>query len=267
MATNRRPRGPAGARRPGDSRPTTGLDRPSTRPSHPSERSRRIRHRLHDEALRHTLSISVSGILIALLVAVVAIAVGGRIEYADTLLVSMTLVFAVYGPLFLLLTHLAFGHLHGSRLREHLRRSTERRRLVRLLFLGGPKSWAGLIVTIGLSAVLLLATGGARDSLWLVAACVACVIGTWVLLVGVFAAEYMRAWANDDSLQFPGGDDLRLADFVYVSVQLSTTFSASDVNLVATSARRLATVHSIVAFAYSTVIVAVFASLLISSAQ
>ena len=57
-----------------------------------------------------------------------------------------------------------------------------------------------------------------------------------------------------------------LRDFVYLSVQLSTTFSSSDVQLVRGSVRGLAIVHSVVAFAYSTAIIAVFASLLISIA-
>ena len=226
-----------------------------------------VRRRLHGEAMRHAVSIGVSGFLIAILIAAIAIVTEGRLEYADTLLVSMTLVFAAYGPIFLGLTHLAFGRLHGDELRAHLQRSTERRTLMRLLFLGGPKSWATFIALVGALSVIILATGGARSSIWLVLACVACVVGTWVLLVGVFAAEYMRAWANEDALRFPGDGDVVFADFVYLSVQVSTTFASSDVDLVATSARRLATSHSIVAFAYSTVIIAVFASLLISSAQ
>lgn len=227
----------------------------------------RVRRRLHGEAVRHALSIAASGILISGIVATIAVVSQGRFEYADSLLVSMTLVFAAYGPIFLWLTHVAFGRLHGDELRTRLRRSTEHRRLMRLLFLGGPKSWAALIALVGVLSVIILATGDARDSIWLVLACVACVVGTWVLLVGVFAAEYMRAWANQDALRFPGGDDVRFADFVYLSVQLSTTFSSSDVDLVDTSARRLATVHSVVAFAYSTVIIAVFASLLISGSR
>lgn len=227
----------------------------------------RVRRRLHGEAIRHALSIAASGILIACITATLALLTQGGFEPADSLLVSVTLVFAAYGPIFLWLTHLAFGRLRGDALRDRLRRTEERRTLMRLLFLGGPKSWAALIAVVGAASVVILATGDARQSLWLVAACVACVVGTWVLLVGVFAAEYMRAWANGDVLRFPGDHELRFADFVYLSVQLSTTFSASDVDLVDTTARRLATVHSIVAFAYSTVIVAVFASLLIAGAR
>lgn len=226
----------------------------------------KVRRRLHGEAFRHAVSIAASSLIITGVPATIVMVSEGSFAYADSLLVSMTLLFATYGPIFLWLTHVAFGRLQGDALRARLRRSTERRRLIRLLFLGGPKSWAALIALVGVLSVIILATGDARDSIWLVLACVACVVGTWVLLVGVFAAEYMRTWANEDAVRFPGGDDVRFADFVYLSVQLSTTFSSSDVDLVDTSARRLATVHSVVAFAYSTVIIAVFASLLISGA-
>ncbi|SDH65264.1 DUF1345 domain-containing protein [Agrococcus jejuensis] len=227
----------------------------------------RVRRRLHGEAVRHALSIAASTILIVGITATIALVTQGRFAFADSLLVGMTLVFAAYGPIFVWLTHLAFGRLRGAALRARLQRTTERNRLMQLLFIGGPKTWAALIAAVGVASVIILATGDARSSIWLVGACVACVVGTWVLLVGVFAAEYMRAWASGDVLRFPGDGDVGFEDFVYLSVQLSTTFASSDVDLVDTSARRLATVHSIVAFAYSTVIVAVFASLLIAGGR
>lgn len=221
---------------------------------------------MHRDVVRHTVAIVLAALVASLLLVLLLLA-DRDIEYASSLLVSVTLVFGVYGPIFLWLTQRAFGALDGDALRDRLRRSDEQRTLVRLLFLGGPKTWAATIVTVGVVSVVLLATGDATESLLLLAACVLCVVGTWILLVAVFAVEYMRAWANDASMRFPGDADPTFSDFVYLSVQLSTTFSSSDVELVETSARRLATVHSIVAFAYSTVIVAVFASLLISNAR
>lgn len=221
---------------------------------------------MHRDVVRHTVAIVLAALVASLLLVLLLLA-DRDIEYASSLLVSVTLVFGVYGPIFLWLTQRAFGALDGDALRDRLRRSDEQRTLVRLLFLGGPKTWAATIVTVGVVSVVLLATGDAAESLLLLAACVLCVVGTWILLVAVFAVEYMRAWANDASMRFPGDADPTFSDFVYLSVQLSTTFSSSDVELVETSARRLATVRSIVAFAYSTVIVAVFASLLISNAR
>ncbi|WP_413317911.1 DUF1345 domain-containing protein [Agrococcus sp. 1P02AA] len=179
---------------------------------------------------------------------------------------AFALVFGVYGPSFLLLSHLAFGSLRGERLRARVRRSEERSALVRHLLLGGPASWSLTIVIVGVASVLLLAAGSAAVDLWLIVRCVLGVAGTWVLLVAVFAVDHMRGWADHDGLRFPGDDERSFSDFVYVSTQLSTTFSSSDVQLTNRPARSLATVQSVVGFAYSTVIIAVFASLLISLA-
>lgn len=204
---------------------------------------------------------------IVALLGLVALMIAGVRDGSDSSTAAgiwLTLLFGIYGPAFLWLTQVVFGPFDASQLRASLLRSDEHRPLARMLLLGGPKSWATLIVIIGIVSVLLLATGGAQNSIWLLAACVLCVLGTWILLVAVFAVEYMRTWANEDSLHFPGDGEPTFSDFLYLSVQLSTTFSSSDVALVRTSARRLSSVHSIVAFAYSTVIIAVFTSLVIS---
>ena len=178
----------------------------------------------------------------------------------------VALLFGLYGPLFLGFTWLAFRGLHGARLRAHVVRSDERSRVVRWLFLAGPKSWAMLVISAGVASVVLLTTGEAATQPWLVAVCVLGVAGTWVLMVAVFAVEYMRAWARHASLVFPGDEERTFRDFLYLSVQQSTTFSSSDVQIVRGTTRSLAMVHSVVAFAYSTAIIAVFASLLIAVA-
>lgn len=178
----------------------------------------------------------------------------------------LALTFGLYGPVFLALTWLSFRGLHGARLRAHVVRSDERNRFVRWVMLAGPKSWAMLVILAGVYSVVLLTTGEARSNPWLVWICVLGVAGTWVLMVAVFAVEYMRSWAAHDSLVFPGDEERMFRDFLYLSVQQSTTFSSSDVQVVRGSARSLAMVHSVVAFAYSTAIIAVFASLLIAVA-
>ncbi|SDH65222.1 DUF1345 domain-containing protein [Agrococcus jejuensis] len=180
--------------------------------------------------------------------------------------VVLALTFGLYGPIFLALTWLSFRDLRGAMLRSHVVRSDERSRVVRLLMLAGPKSWAMLVIVAGVYSVVLLTTGEARSNPWLVSVCVLGVAGTWVLMVAVFAIEYMRSWANHESLVFPGDEERTFRDFLYLSVQQSTTFSSSDVQIVRGHARSLAMVHSVVAFAYSTAIIAVFASLLIAVA-
>lgn len=225
----------------------------------------RMRRALHREATRHSVAMTVAGV-VSFVVLVATAFIGDDPDVRLFASAGVTLVFGLYGPVFLLLTRIAFGTLRGDGLRSRLRRSEESSRLVRVLFLGGARSWAMLVAMMGIVAVLLLTQGDARSNPWLVASSVACVVGTWLLLVGVFTVEYMRTWANDDSLEFPGDQPPGITDFVYLSVQLSTTFSSSDVTLVTSKARSLATAHSLAAFAYSTVIIAVFASLLISTA-
>lgn len=224
-----------------------------------------VSKRLHREYTRHMLASVIAGVVATALVAAESIWTGRAADSQTITASALTLVFGVYGPAFLWLTRLAFRSLHGDQLRARLRRSEEQSWLVRYLYLGGPKSWAFSIVVVGMVSVVLLATSDAID-LWFVVCCVLGVAGTWVLLVAIFAVEHMRGWAEHGGMRFPGDDERSFGDFVYLSVQLSTTFSSADVALTQSAARRLATVQSIVGFAYSTAIIAVFASLLISFA-
>lgn len=222
--------------------------------------------RLHRESTRHTLASLIAGASAALAVLGMSALGGVDLSMRSSLASVLTLAFGAYGPAFLWLSHLAFRSLSGDRLRARLRRSEELSAIVRVLYGGGPTSWAVLIVVVGVISVVLLATSGDSIDLWLIASCVLGVGGTWVLLVAVFAVEHMRGWAERGGLEFPGEEERDFSDFVYLSVQLSATFSSADVALTTRPARRLVTVQSIVGFAYSTVIIAVFASLLISLA-
>lgn len=221
--------------------------------------------RLHRESTRHTLASLIAGAFAALAVLGMSALGGVDLSMRSSLASALTLAFGAYGPAFLWLSHLAFRSLSGDRLRARLRRSEELSAIVRVLG-GGPTSWAVLIVVVGVISVVLLATSGDTVNLWLIASCVLGVGGTWVLLVAVFAVEHMRGWAERGGLEFPGEEERDFGDFVYLSVQLSATFSSADVALTNRPARRLVMVQSIVGFAYSTVIIAVFASLLISLA-
>lgn len=175
--------------------------------------------------------------------------------------------YGLYGPLFLLLTRWAFGGLRGAELRTQLRRTQVALGWSRWFLVGGPRLWAMTTVVVGLAAVLSLKLsdfyGGSQA--FVVGCGIVCVVGTWVLLLAIFAVEYMRLWADGDAFGFPSSDDeLGLPDFLYLSAQVSTTFAGSDVAVRNSQARALVTTHALVAFAYSTVIIAVLASALVS---
>ncbi len=189
----------------------------------------------------------------------------GRWSLVATLVLG---VYGLYGPCYLLLSRLAFGGLRGKALRAQLQR-TRQGGLARSVLVGGPGVWAVSTVTLGLAGILTMAVSDVYGAAGpLVAVCgVVCVVGTWVLLLSIYAVEYMRLWADGGGIDFPSADeDLVLADFFYLAVQVSTTFAGSDVTLRTTRARRLVTTQALVAFAYSTVIIAVLASALVSVA-
>lgn len=234
----------------------------------------RMQRVLRSDVGRHYLAIGVLILVPIVVVAVVVVlvrvfGVEGALEVARRPIALTFFSLACYGPLYLLLTHFAFRGLEGRAFRDRLRTSATQSRLVRMLLVGGPKSWAIGIAVLGCIAVgSVVLDPEARSNVFSLAASLALLAGTWVLLVAIYAVEYARAWANGDAFRFPGDQDapLRLADFIYLAVQISTTFSSSDVEAQTTAARRMVTAHSIVAFAYNTVIVAVFVSALLAIA-
>ncbi len=220
---------------------------------------------MHREVVRSTFATAIAFALMGVLF-LVGGALGIVVAPGDLSAVVLALTFGLYGPTFLALTWLSFRGHHGERLRALVTRSDERSRIVRWTLLAGPKSWAMTVIAAGIASVVLLTTSDAASKPWLVGVCIAGVAGTWIVMLAVFAVEYMRAWATSDSLVFPGVEERTFRDFLYLSIQQSTTFSSSDVQIVRGSARGLAMIHSVVAFAYSTAIIAVFASLLITIA-
>lgn len=214
------------------------------------------------ETVRHAL-----GSALAALIAFATTAVGVRLNLLDSGTTStpllVTLMFGLYGPTFLVMSWWTFRPREGEQLRTSLMRSQERRGLMRWLFISSPATWAGTVMLIGVISVVMLATGQSLPGLAVVVICVVGVIGSWVLMLAVMAIEYMRSWASENSMSFPGSEPRSFVDFLYLSIQLSTTFSSADVALEKRSVRKLASLHSVLAFAYSTAIIAVFASLLI----
>ncbi len=93
------------------------------------------------------------------------------------------------------------------------------------------------------------------------------VAGSWLLIIVTFAALYARKDAHENGLAFPGSehDDLpEFFDYLYFSVQIGTAFTSSDVSITDRSMRRTVTAHSLVAFVFNTVIVALLVSFLLA---
>jgi uncharacterized membrane protein len=90
------------------------------------------------------------------------------------------------------------------------------------------------------------------------------VIAGWFLIHSTvlfrYAHLYYRDTDGDDEvdggLTFPGNEDPDSLDFAYFALVIGMTFQVSDVQITARPIRRLAMVHGLVSFGYSTAILA-----------
>lgn len=99
----------------------------------------------------------------------------------------------------------------------------------------------------------------APGNLLLVIAASLGVILSWMLLQVGFAQIYLilDAIGEDEDLRFPEGATPSVLSYVYFSFTLGTSFATSDVEIISTRMRRLALIHSVVAFFYNALVVAV----------
>ncbi|MEA2663221.1 MAG: hypothetical protein QOI11_165 [Candidatus Eremiobacteraeota bacterium] len=85
----------------------------------------------------------------------------------------------------------------------------------------------------------------------------------WVLVHTVYTFRYAHLFYHDadrdgepeGGLNFPGGQEPSDFDFAYFSFCIGTAFAVSDVEVTSTAVRREVLVHSIIAFAYNSMIV------------
>lgn len=183
---------------------------------------------------------------------------------------SVLLFWAVFSLVHLVLHFLVFGRADGEQLRHWLLSTMPRTRRAKILYLlngGGPASYAisGSVVAV-IAVLLLSANPEFRAQPAIVYTGIATVVGSLLLTITAYAVRYARQYATEGGFSFPGETEPRFADFFYLAVQVSTTFSSSDVEIRSTAMRNIVTVNSLISFAFNTVIVALLVSALVSSA-
>jgi uncharacterized membrane protein len=103
-----------------------------------------------------------------------------------------------------------------------------------------------------------------------VAIAFATVVLSWLTVQYVFALHYAHEYYDPDDdcagdsrgLAFPGGEPPDYWDFVHFSIIIGVAAQTADVAFTSKGLRRIGTVHSLVAFAFNTVIVALTINLL-----
>jgi uncharacterized membrane protein len=117
----------------------------------------------------------------------------------------------------------------------------------------------------GLLAVVLLLINKDIEPLDLVVAITGMFL-SWFLVHTTFSMRYAHLYYGDNKkghsnkkgagLEFPGDDEPDFIDFAYFSFVLGMTFQVSDVEISDRKIRRLSLLHSLIAFIFNTVIVA-----------
>lgn len=117
----------------------------------------------------------------------------------------------------------------------------------------------------GLLAVVLLLINKDIEPLDLIVA-IAGMFLSWFLVHTTFSMRYAHLYYGDDKdgdtdkkgsgLEFPGDEEPDFIDFAYFSFVLGMTFQVSDVEISDRKIRRLSLLHSLIAFIFNTVIVA-----------
>ncbi|MEY2847751.1 MAG: hypothetical protein RI885_416 [Actinomycetota bacterium] len=190
-------------------------------------------------------------------------------EPFDTVLVSYFLYWSSIGLCYALLPFVVFWRADGETLARWLRATAPRTRSARLLQMlggGGSVSWAVTGSVVSVAAVLLLSiVPRYRQDPVVVAMGIAVVVSSMAMTISAYAVRYARMSATVGGIRFPDGATARFSDFVYLAVQVATTFSSSDVSLETSAARRVVTTNSLISFAFNTVIVALLVSIIISA--
>jgi uncharacterized membrane protein len=179
-------------------------------------------------------------------------------EFDQTVVVALsglTTILFVF-VLYEVLTWRTFARASPSEFTELITSTTpdpDRARVLRMVNGGGASSWSVQAALMALVAVNVL----------VVVLGFSVVVSSWVLVVFTYAIHYAREDASQPGLEFPGAKPIWW-DYVYLSTQVSTTFSASDVTVTTTAMRRHVTAQCLIAFVFNTVIVALVVSALLT---
>lgn len=229
------------------------------------------RRRLRFEPWRHSAAILIAAVLASTLTA--ALFLMGELrptppgDFLDlgVMAPAVLSVFAFYGPVYLLLSNAAWRGVSGDQFRVELQRSAPPAKgLIRDLLVGTPTQMSITAAVLSLGAVYFVAIRpGTSVAVLLIS--LACVCGSWILVLASFSVDYAREWASSDGFTFPGEDELSYSDFVYLAAQASTTYSSSDVSTANRRARRLVTIHAITSFVFATVIWALLVALVLNA--
>jgi uncharacterized membrane protein len=122
-----------------------------------------------------------------------------------------------------------------------------------------------IVSQMGLGAAVGLLLPQVRDgslaSVSLIALSALGVVAAWAVLNTAYALYYAYMFYGDEEnpsgLEFPDDNEPGMLDFAYFAFTVGTSFAASDVKVTSMTKRRVVLGHTILSFAYNTVLIAV----------
>ncbi len=123
--------------------------------------------------------------------------------------------------------------------------------------------WTVLLVTLGVAVVVLAALShelhaAKAKSVWDLGLAASTLVLAWLFVAVVFAEHYAHTfYVRPGQLQFPGTAEPDYWDFSYFAGVISMCCQTSDVAVTDSGMRRLVLLHSVLAFFFNVVILAI----------
>ena len=229
--------------------------------------------RLASDLVRSWLAIA--AFLVTLTVSIVVFVVF-RVDLSSQDLVAsatsgaFAISWTVFSTVMALVTVLTFWRATGPQLRAWLAATAApagRLRRFWWSFNGGGAIWWSLSGSaVALYVLIDLALSGRETQPVFVAFGIAVVPASIAVIIVSFAVSHARL-DGAGALEFPGTPVPRFTDYLYLSVMVTTSFGASDIAVTTTRLRRAIAFHSLLAFAFNAVVIALLVSVLLTAVR
>ncbi|MEO7936536.1 MAG: DUF1345 domain-containing protein [Dokdonella sp.] len=192
-----------------------------------------------------------------------AVLVGAGVAMGLAPVLSVLLAFDIAAVIFLGSTLYVITHSNTQSMRQRAREEDQ-------------GYWGFLLSSAAVTAIALIALGielhaSKNGGLLEVILAASSLLLTWLFLNTIFALHYAHEFYGDSGgkssgLEFPGTKEPDYWDFIYFAFILGMTFQVSDVEISERGIRRVALAHSVIAFFFNVVIIALSVNVVASSA-
>lgn len=173
---------------------------------------------------------------------------------------------------YFLFCQMAFGRLKSAELQQSLKRTRPRSGSGLMAFIMGESGTShatmfSIVALVGVGAISFNVDSGndATETLFLQVTGLLAVVGSWISNAASFALQYARDDADEGKSDFRYPDEIQptWSDYLYTAIMVSATLSTADVDVMSKQRRRMVSIHTIIAFAFNTVIIALLVATLV----